>query len=317
MADNQNPLTGVMAASGLGAIGSVGSAILSSISGRDRQQEMLEYNSPVNQVKRLRQAGINPAFALEQGALDAGNASSPAPPMPQFDVNSLAQGVRDGFQLRIQKDLTDSEVRQNDANAYAQEMANKFSLQKNLLDLYRLRSAADKDSKEASLLDEEIKLRQKDLESYDKRINASVGKQEAESRYIDAQAKYQEIVNQFAPDQQKALFKQVNAKTSELLAAASEHNASAARQIAEEAVAKARKEGLDIANDQADAMVDAIVNKAYADYEKSWYEAGSAWKQFEGGVVGKAVPANVHRSLEYPNAPSMMYNEKVERNRRR
>lgn len=317
MADNQNPLTGVMAASGLGAIGSVGSAILSSISGRDRQQEMLEYNSPVNQVKRLRKAGINPAFALEQGALDAGNASSPAPPMPQFDVNSLAQGVRDGFQLRLQKDLTDSEVRQNDANAYAQEMANKFSLQKNLLDLYRLRSAAEKDSKEASLLDEEIKLRQKDLESYDKRINASVGKQEAESRYIDAQAKYQEIVNQFAPDQQKALLKQVNAKTSELIAAASEHNASAVRQIAEKAVAEARKEGLDIANDQADAMVDAIVNKAYADYEKSWYEAGSAWKQFEGGKVGSLVPANTVRS-NYPDAPSPYTAPiKVERKRRR
>ena len=155
MAENDsNPLTGVLAASGLGAIGSVGSAIISSITGRDRQQEMLEYNSPVNQVARLRKAGINPAFALSNGAMDAGNASSPAPPMPQFDINSLAQGVRDGFQLRIQKDLTDSEVRQNDANSYAQEMANKFALQKNLLDLYKLRSSADKDSKEASFAEQ-------------------------------------------------------------------------------------------------------------------------------------------------------------------
>lgn len=290
MADDNNILGASLAASGLGAIGSVGSAILSSISGRDRQQEMLEYNSPVNQVRRLRQAGINPAFALSNGALDSGNASSAAPPMPQFDVNSLAQGVRDGMQLRIQKDLTDSEIRQNDANSYAQEMSNKFALQENLLKLYQLRSQADKDSKEAKLLDEEINLRKKDLESYDRRIGASVGKQEAEARYIDAQAKYQTILNQFAPQQQEALIKQINAHTNELNAAAEEHNASAARQIAEKAVAEARKEGLDIANDQADAMVDALVDKAFSEADKAYYEAGASSKFYYGGEVGKRLP---------------------------
>lgn len=301
--EKDNILTGNLVSSGISALGSVGSSLITAITGYDRQQEMLEYNSPVNQVKRLRKAGINPAFALEQGALDAGNASSPAPPMPQFDINSLAQGVRDGMQLRIQKDLTDSEVRKNDANSYAQEMANKFSLQKNLLDLYNMRASADKDSSQAKLLDQEIELRKKDLESYDRRIGASVGKQEAEARFIDSQTAYQNVLNQFAPVQQKALINQINAHSAELRAAANEHNASALRNKAEALVAQARKEGLDISNDQADALVDVIYNKEIAEAEKAYYDSGQSWKNFEGGKVGSLMPANdVRERYSTPDA---------------
>lgn len=274
----------------ISTLGSVGSSVLSNISGINRQREMLEYNSPVEQVKRLRKAGINPAFALSQGALDSGNASSPAPAMPQFDTNSLAQSVRDGMQLKIQKDLTDSEIRQNDANSYAQEMANKFSMQKNLLELYRLYSSADKDSQEARLLEKEIALRQKDIDSYDDRISSTVAKNQAEANYLEAQAEYQDILNKFEPDKQKALIDQINAHSEELRAAAKAHNAQAARDIAEKAVAEARKEGLDIANDQADALVDIIVNKEFAEMNKSYYEAGSSAKFYYGGEVGKRMP---------------------------
>lgn len=288
----------------LSAVGSVGSAILSSISGKNRQQEMLEYNSPVNQVKRLRKAGINPAFALEQGAISSGTASSPAPPMPQFDMNSLAQGIRDAQQLKIQKDLTDSEIRQNNANSYAQEMGNKFALQRNLLDLWNLRAKAQEGTKQAELLDKEISLRQKDLDSYDRRTNASIGKQEAESHYLEAQASWQNIINQFEPDKQKALINQINAHSEELRAAANAHNADAVYKLAEASVADARKQGLDIANDQADALVDVIYEKTVAEAEKAYYDAGQSWKQTEGGKVGSLMPASDVRQKYGASSPS-------------
>lgn len=288
----------------LSAIGSVGSAIISSVTGKNRQQEMLEYNSPVNQVARLRKAGINPAFALEQGAISSGEASSPAPAMPQFDMNSLAQGVRDAQQLKIQKDLTDSEIRMNDANSYAQEMGNKFALQRNLLELYKMRSSADKDSAEAKVLDKEIYLRQKDLESYDSRVNASVAKQQAEANYLEAQASWQNIVNQFEPKYRTALINQINAHADELRSAANHHDASAIRELAESSVAAARKEGLDIANDQADALVDVIYEKTVAEAEKAYYDAGQSWKQTEGGKVGSLMPASDVRQKYGASSPS-------------
>lgn len=37
-----------------------------------RLQESREYNSPKNQVKRLREAGINPALALTNGMVSSG-----------------------------------------------------------------------------------------------------------------------------------------------------------------------------------------------------------------------------------------------------
>lgn len=290
MGEGDKYLIGSIASGGLSTLGNIGSSIISSISGQNRQREMLEYNSPVNQVKRLRKAGINPAFALQSGALDAGNASSPAPAMPQFDTNSLAQGVRDGIQLRIQKDLTDSEVRQNNANAYATEMSNKFALQENLLKLYQMRASADKDSTQAKLLDREISLREKDISSYEDRTRSTIAKNEAEAAYLQAQADYQGIINKFAPQQQQALINQINAHSEELRAAARAHDAQAALSIAEKVVANARKEGLDIANDQADALVDIIVNKEFAEMNKSYYEAGSSAKFYYGGEIGKRAP---------------------------
>lgn len=290
MSEGENYIIGSVASGGLSVVGNFGSSLLSNITGKDRQREMLEYNSPVNQVKRLRKAGINPAFAMEHGGLDAGNAPSPAPAIPQFDMNPLAAGVRDGLQLRIQKDLTDSEVRQNNANSYAQEMANKFALQENLLKLYQMSANVNKESAEGKLLAKEIELRQKDLDSYDDRTNATIAKNQAEAAYLEAQANYQNIVNQFAPEQQKALIGQINAHTSELMAAAREHDANSARAIAEEAVAKAQKEGLDIDNDTKDALVDAIVGEKFAQADKAYYEAGSSAKFYYGGEIGRRAP---------------------------
>ena len=90
----------------IGAVGAIGASALGasmnkSAAESSNQQnyrnwiEQQKYNSPVNQVQRLRAAGINPAMALQQGAMDSGNASSQAPDAvtPSYDFSPVAHGI--------------------------------------------------------------------------------------------------------------------------------------------------------------------------------------------------------------------------------
>lgn len=274
----------------ISGIGSVGSALLSGSSAKDRQREMLEYNSPVNQRKRLLAAGINPGLAMSNGMMDSGNASQAAPPTPQFDLNTLAQGIRDSQALRLQERETNADVGLKEANAEAQRIRNKTQLMRDLTELMNMRADLASKGKNIDFLDKQIAFRQKEIDWYDRKSNVDILKADAETRSLNANAAYQEIINGFEPQKQALLLKQIHANISSLLAAANEHNSAAVRNKAEALVAKARKQGLDIENDQADALVDVIYNKALADADKSFYDAGNAWKQYEGGKVGSLMP---------------------------
>lgn len=285
-------------------IGSVASSLLSGSSASRNQRELMDYNSPVNQVRRLRQAGLNPALAMTNGMMDSGNVSAAAPPMPQFDTNQLAEGVRASQQLQLQERSTNAQVANTEANTEAQRIRNKTQLMRDLAELMNTRAKMAESNKNTEFLDKQIAFRQKEIDWFDRRSGAEIAKYDAEAHASEANAQYQDIMNRFAPQQQSALIRQINANSSALYAAAKEHNSAAVRNQAEAAVARARKAGLDISNDQADALVDVIYNKTIADAEKSFYEAGSAWKMFEGGKVGSILPAGNVRN-NYPNSPSI------------
>lgn len=285
-------------------IGNVASSLLSGSSASRNQRQLMEYNSPVNQVRRLRQAGLNPALAMTNGMMDSGNVSAAAPPLPQFDTNQLAEGVRASQQLQLQERTTNAEVANTEANTEALRIRNKTQLMRDLAELMNTRAKMAESNKNTEFLDKQIAFRQKEIDWFDRRTGAEVAKYEAEAHSSEANAKYQEIMNQFAPKQQEAIIKQINANSASLYAAAREHNSAAVRNKAESAVANARKAGLDISNDQADALVDVIYNKSIAEAEKAFYESGSAWKQFEGGKVGSILPAGNVRN-NYPNSPSI------------
>lgn len=274
----------------ISGIGSVGSALLSGSSAKNRQREMLEYNSPVNQRKRLMAAGINPGLAMSNGMMDSGNASQAAPPTPQFDINSLAQGIRDSQALRLQERETNADVGLKEANAEAQRIRNKTQLIRDLTELMNMRAKLAESNKNTAFLDKQISFRQKEIDWFDRRNGAEVARSEAEAKSFEANAEYQRILNQFAPQQQEALLKQINSNSAALDAAAREHNSAVLRNKAEAAVANARKQGLDIENDQADALVDVIVAKAQSDADKSFYDAGSSAKFYYGGELGRRLP---------------------------
>lgn len=271
-------------------IGNVASSLLSGSSASRNQRQMMEYNSPVNQVRRLRQAGLNPALAMTHGMMDSGNASTPAPPLPQFDTNPLAEGVRASQQLELQERSVNAEVANTEANTEAQRIRNKTQLMRDLTELMNMRSQMAERNKNTEFLDKQIAFRQKEIDWFDRKSGAEIARQEAETKSVEVNAEYQRIINQFAPEVQTALLKQINANSSSLLAAAREHNSAAVRNQAEAAVARARKEGIDIENDQADALVDVVVAKAMSDADKSFYDAGSSAKFYYGGELGRRLP---------------------------
>lgn len=296
----------------ISTLGNVASSLLSGSSASRNQRAMMEYNSPVNQVRRLRQAGLNPALAMTHGAMDSGNVSTPAPPIPQFDTNQLAEGVRASNQLQLQERVTNAQVANTEANTEAQRIRNKTQLMRDLAELMNTRAKMAESNKNTEFLDKQIAFRQKEIDWFDKRTGAEVAKYEAESHASEANAQYQDIMNRYAPQQQEAIIKQINANSASLYAAAREHNSASVRNLAEAAVARAQKAGLDISNDQADALVDVIYNKTMADAVKSWYEGANAGKEFYGGKIGRLVPASTNRKITYnPDDPSIYSDWKV------
>lgn len=94
--------------------------------------EQQQYNSPKNQVKRLEEAGINPALAI--GNIQSGQGASIAPTNP-----NIAAGVSDSILGLInnkrQQDIMESEARQKNSNALLQEIDAFTRFAKNLQEI--------------------------------------------------------------------------------------------------------------------------------------------------------------------------------------
>ena len=78
-------------AAGVSALGSGLNSILGNNASLRAWREQAEHNSPVNQMARLKQAGLNPHLVYGSGSQAAsGNMSAPRETQPvQLDVNYL------------------------------------------------------------------------------------------------------------------------------------------------------------------------------------------------------------------------------------
>lgn len=92
-----------------------------------------EYNAPINQVRRLKEAGLNPAL-MYNNAASGGSASSMTPPQVQY--NSPLNGVLDkiGALLQLKQqaatiDKTQQETKNAELSGYGQELQNKLAQQ--------------------------------------------------------------------------------------------------------------------------------------------------------------------------------------------
>lgn len=266
--------------------------------------EYLDYQDPKNQVKRLRAAGMNPALAMSQGAIDSGNPSSPPPetrvPQYNYDFSPIAQGIRDSVELYNNYRMQNAQIENINAQTQNQKIRNNYEDRRQLAELFKIRNEGNLTDKQKELVDSEIEMLGKRLQAFDAQNAADLHLKESQAaehqshaNLLRAQEKYQSIVNQFAPDQQKKLLRNLDAEYKNILASAYEHNEGAARNHAEAAVAKARKAGLDISNEVSEQIIDAQVDKAFYEADEQFYKAQNEGKTYYGGYLGKAVPQHL------------------------
>ena len=187
-------LVGNIASGGLSALGSVASSLISGSQARSNWREMAEYNSPQNQVKRLRKAGLNPSMAMMNGMLDSGNVSSAAETNPTFDLNPLAESVRSAIGFKLQEKKNDAEVDNLTANTQAQLIRNKTQLARDLVELTKQISENKKIGKATEVLEEERKYKQKMVDYYDDVVNGQLRAAKAEAELREEQAETERIM---------------------------------------------------------------------------------------------------------------------------
>lgn len=121
-------------------------------------EDMKKYNSMSEQVKRMRDAGVNPALALGAGQLGtpASGVSSPsATPMEAPDFSSAASMVSQGFQMNQQQPLIDANVRKIDSETENQKINNVTQLSKNIAEIGAILAKSNVDKETRDVLEQQ------------------------------------------------------------------------------------------------------------------------------------------------------------------
>lgn len=129
-----------VALAALGAAGLIGSALAnkSSSDNQVQQQKALyqdskQYNSSIEQVKRLRAAGLNPALAYGTGSSEVSAPNLPTPiPFSSPDLSGLANFAKTGQEVGN----IESNTRLQQSKAQGQEIENNYIAAKNISSIY-------------------------------------------------------------------------------------------------------------------------------------------------------------------------------------
>lgn len=290
-----------------GAALSLGNTILNRVESSDQRQFLRSmwdannrYNSPAAQRKRLEQAGINPAFAMQNGMMDSGAASQPsAPSLPSYDFSPASSALNTAAQLDLQERQVESDARLKDENTIAQQQRNKFGLYDAYFDVLNKIADLRQKGADTSFLVSQKDYLEKQIGAFDRRNNAEVNKidkeatvAEKQAALIDLQSSYQKIVNQYLPKEKQKSFAVQDATISELYSAAARHDAEAAYAAANKAVSEATKEGLDIDNSTKSRIADALVDEAFSKADESYWNSQRAKKDYTGGHLGRTFGSN-------------------------
>lgn len=151
-----------------------------------------EYNSPIEQRKRLEQAGINPAAVFGSNSTSSGNAGQIAQYQRQgIDISQsmLAAGQLSQLAATIQK--TKSDARLNNAQAENMEIQNMYQSAKeqSIIDNYLSNTNLNK-QKESNLKTENDKMLQEisNMKIQADKLNKEIDKMDEEIALIKAQA---------------------------------------------------------------------------------------------------------------------------------
>ena len=264
------------------------------------------YNDPSHQTELLQKAGINPAAVYGNGSMpEASIPSSPtAPQMGAATVNpvdyswipnSIDMGVNAYFNNQIlsnnvTKGKADAQIAKVQAEIDTQTMeyrimkvindsqASEFQKEQARDTLEVLRATKQDQIRQAQW---QTDLMQKEFEKAVNSIAESKLRQEA-----------QKIANEYAPKMSEASLKQYQAAVAEMYASMREHDSAAALNHARKAIAVLEKEGVKLDNDQKDAIMDTLIDKAENEADEAFWNAQDAKKRVVSGRIGQAFGEN-------------------------
>lgn len=285
----------------------LGNMMGASESSRQRDwQEMMweknnEYNTPQNQMRRLRQAGINPHFAISGGQLGTGTSSSPANTYQpaQYDFSPIGEGVARSVELSQQRQLNDAEI------DYKNQQAQNWSI-KNITQLWHDYTEIQNMIKQGKLSDQELEVAKgqamtiwTNLQSLARSNEVNIEKAVSEKRLNDVRARveeahavYQELLNSFAPEQQRIITENLRKEGSKIDSEVNRNNKEGALAAANVALSNAQKNGVVIDNNTKSKMAQYIVDEKYAQADEATYRAANERKQYYGGRVGHELPSH-------------------------
>lgn len=256
-----------------------------------------EYNTPANQKKRLRQAGLNPHFVLQNGQLGTGNSSSQASqPSPiAYDFSPIGEGVSRAVELFQQKRVQDADIGLKNAQAENQRTKNITQLYYDLSEIRQMQKSSDlTDQQKKNLKAEETRI-WTDIQYQAERNQVEIENIRSETylnnsleRESRLKADFQEIVNQYEIPNREKVLRNLDAEYSNILSAAAANNAAAANSYASAALTGVQK-------DTAERLKRHIVAKAFQEVESIKDERELKWirENREERGEGKRFPSNV------------------------
>lgn len=257
----------------------------------EREQE---YNSPENQLKRLRAAGFNPAFAMQNGSISSGNATSPAESYdrPNYDFSPVAHGVSQSLELYNSFKRNDSEIRLIDSQAESQSIRNKTQLLRDWTEISKLANDSSLSASQREYFSKQSKLLEKQINAFDAKNAAEVDylqnqskTEEKRQHQIELQIEYQRIVNQFAPSQQKKLLQQIDANIDSLLSAAYANNEKALLDAANRSLV-----GVDELTKKQ--LLPHLIDEAKSKADEAYWNSQQAGKRLYEGKGAEMLPSS-------------------------
>lgn len=260
-------------------------------------KENNEYNTPLNQMNRLRDAGINPGLAMSNGLLSSGvsSQSSGGETAPVTDFSPISQGINNSVDLYQQKRMQDAQISNLNEQTVNQSIKNRYENQRQIIELDRMLSEkgltnAQRDyySQERDRLIEENKWIDKRNTSQIHKTMMEAFQSQENGRYHRVLTEYQKLVNEFTPREQEKVLRNLDASYSEIMSAAFHNNASAVSALADEALKKAQKDGVNIDNRTKERIQNSVVKKAFEEAEMVHDDNERRWLEEIHQSTGKA-----------------------------
>lgn len=280
------------------------------------------YNTPENQVKRLRQAGINPQLAMANGMLGSGNSSSPASSYerPTYDFSPMSEGISKSVQLFQEKRVQDAQIDKMNQEAENQRLRNITQLARDNAEIDKMLSDSSVSKQTKEVLETQKRMNLINMETLGRENNARIDKIVSERRLNDEKtrherllADYQELMNSYAPKEREKTMRILDANYKSIMAAASASNSQAAYNVALKSLTEAQEKGVNIDNAQKPRLAKAIADKAIQEVYNISDENERAWLRDYYVYQGKVGQYFNMPSGQYVSAEG--YQRSVNRNR--